>query len=90
MHRAIRTRASTWREMLKAKLMWVLSAIWGLIGVADLLKAEFLPTRFQSYTAIRAISLISWRSWLVVLIILLIGVVLEGGHAARRTVPRSS
>ncbi len=62
--------------------MWLLSAIWGAVGFLDLIKVEFLPEKFQSYTAVRAIHWLSWRSWLFVMLILLIGVILEGGHAA--------
>lgn len=62
--------------------MWLLSAIWGAIGLFDLVKAEFLPERIQQYTVIRLLHFISWRTWTIVFLVLLIGVLLEGGHAA--------
>ncbi len=82
MHPFIKTRLSSWGEMFKGKFMWFLSAIWGAIGYLSLVKVEFLPERFQSYTAAKALNFLSWRTWLIVLLILLIGVILEGGHAA--------
>lgn len=62
--------------------MWLLSAAWFLLGAFDLVKSEFLPEKYQAYTAVRLVGFISWRSWLIGLPILLIGVLLEGGHAA--------
>jgi hypothetical protein len=62
--------------------MWLLSAAWTLIGIFDLIKAEFLPERFQSYTAMRLLGILSWRTWVIVFLILFIGVLLEGGHVA--------
>ncbi len=62
--------------------MWLLSATWGAIGLFDLLKAEFLPERVQRYTVIRLLNFISWHTWIIVFLVLLIGVLLEGGHAA--------
>jgi uncharacterized membrane protein len=82
MYPFIKSRFSSWAEMFKAKLMWLLAGIWTLVGVFDLVKTEFLPERFQSYTALRGMLFFSWRTWIFVLLLILIGVILEGGHAA--------
>jgi hypothetical protein len=84
MHPSLESRISAWAEMFKGKFMGLLSLVWGAIGFLDLVKAEFLPEKFQTYTVVRAISFLSWKTWLIVSLILLIGVLLEGGHAAIR------
>lgn len=62
--------------------MALISVLWFLLGSFSLLRTEFLPERFQAYTAIRVLGYLSWHAWLFVLLGLLLGVLLEGGHAA--------
>jgi len=62
--------------------MWLLGGLWGAIGVFDLIRSEFLPERLEAYPIVRLLNFLSWRGWLIVFLVLLIGVLLEGGHAA--------
>jgi hypothetical protein len=65
--------------MLKGNTMALISVLWFLLGSFSLLRTEFLPERFQAYTAIRVLGYLSWHAWLFVLLGLLLGVLLEGG-----------
>jgi hypothetical protein len=82
MYPLVKRRLSSWSEMAKGKFMWVLTSVWGLIGFVDLFKTELLPEKYQSYTVLRLLGYLSLRSWIIVTLVLLIGVLLEGGHAA--------
>jgi hypothetical protein len=82
MHSAIKKRLSSWAELFRGKVMWFVAAAWTLLGGFDLVKAELLPEKYASYTALHLFRYVSWRTWLIVFLFLLIGVVLEGGHKA--------
>lgn len=82
MYAPLKRRLSSWNEMARGNVIWFFAFLWGLIGAADLVKTEFLPERFQAYTAVRLIGYLSWHTWLIVCLLLLLVLVLEGGHTA--------
>jgi hypothetical protein len=82
MSRPIKDRLRSWKEIFWNKAVWITLTVYSLIGLFDLLKAEFLPDKYQSWTVVKLLPSWSWRTWLVVLLMLVIGILLEGAHAA--------
>jgi hypothetical protein len=82
MYPKVKSRLASWQEMFKTRTMAIVSLVWVALGAFDLIKVEFLPDKYQQYTAIRLITYFSWRWWLTVLLVLLLFLLLEGGHAA--------
>jgi hypothetical protein len=82
MHPLVKLRLSSYTELFKAKFMLTTGAVWGLIGLFSLFRTEFLSEKYQRYTAINLLAHLSLRTWIYVALILVIGILLEGGHAA--------
>lgn len=75
-------RISSWKEIIWGKAMKVGLALYSFVGFFDLMKSEFLPEKYQSWTIVKLIPLWSWKTWLILLLLLLVGILLEGAHAA--------
>jgi len=81
MHPFVKLRLSSYAELFKAKSMWIATAAWGVVGTFSLIKSELLP-QYQAWTVIEMMGRLSFRTWAWVLLVLIIGILLEGGHAA--------
>ncbi len=91
MQLSVEARLRSWKEIFWGKTVAIVAALWGLIGVWDLIKSEFLPDNYQSLTVVKMTPHMQWRTWLMGILVLLIVVLLEGAHKAihRRNVELS-
>jgi hypothetical protein len=53
-----------------------------VLGVWDLIKSELLPEKYQSWTVVAKTPHMAWRTWVIVSLVALLGILLEGAHAA--------
>jgi len=82
MYQAIEARLRSCKEIFRKKTLAIATAIWGLVGVWDLVKSEFLPDKFQSWTVVKIIPPMQWRTWVIGILGILVFVLLEGAHTA--------
>lgn len=78
----VEARLRSWKEIFWKKAFAILAVLWGLVGVWDLVKSEFLPDKYQSLTVVKMTPHMQWRTWLIGILILLVFVLLEGAHTA--------
>jgi hypothetical protein len=82
MHRQVAERLHSWKEVFWGKAMKIGGSVWLLVGVWDLIKSEFLPEKYQSWTVVTLTPRLSWRTWVIVSLVLLLLILAEGAHAA--------
>lgn len=82
MHRQMAERLSSWKEIFWGKAMAIGGGVWLLIGAWDLIKSQFLPAQYQSWTVVAITPHLSGRTWVIVLLVLLLLILMEGAHAA--------
>jgi hypothetical protein len=82
MLRQVAERLSSWKEIFWGKAMAIVGGVWLLIGAWDLIKSEFLPERYQSWTVVALTPHLSWRTWVIVSLVLLLLTLMEGAHTA--------
>jgi len=82
MWRRIGERFYSWKEIFWGKALVIATTLWAILGTWDLIKSELLPEKYQSWTLVAKTPHLSWRTWVSALLVILIGVLLEGAHAA--------
>jgi hypothetical protein len=85
MWRPVRERLSSWEEIFWGKALLIGTTLWVILGAWDLIKSELLPDKYQSWTLVAKTPHLSWRAWVIALLTILLGVLLEGAHAAIQT-----
>jgi hypothetical protein len=84
MWRQIIERLSSWREIFCGRALFIGTTLWFVLGAWDLVKSEFLPEKYQSWTVVTLTPHLKWSMWALILLVILVGVLLEGSHAALR------
>lgn len=82
MQRQITERLRSWKEIFWGKFFLIGAALWGILGAWDLFKSEILPEKYQSWTLVAITPHLPWSAWVIILLGLVLGVLLEGAHAA--------
>jgi hypothetical protein len=82
MHRVLRQRYDSWKEIFWRKAVGLIAAAYFLLGLWDLFKSEFLPEEYQSLTIVKVTPHWSWRTWVIGMLLITVLVLLEGAHAA--------
>lgn len=82
MWRHITERLSSWKEVFWGKAFLLGAGLWVLLGAWDLFKSEFLPEKYQSWTVVALTPHLQLRTWALILLVIILGVLLEGSHAA--------
>jgi hypothetical protein len=82
MWRQVSERLSSWKEIFWGKALLIGTTLWVILGTWDLIKSELLPDKYQSWTLVAKTPHLSWRTWVIALLAILLGVLLEGAHAA--------
>lgn len=82
MWRQLTERLSSWKEIFWGKALLIGATLWAVLGAWDLFKSEILPEKYQSWTAVALTPHLQWRTWALALLVILLGVLLEGSHAA--------
>ena len=77
-------RLSSWKEIFWGKALLIGTTLWVILGAWDLIKSELLPEKYQSWTVVALTPHLQWRTWALALLVILLGVLLEGSHAAIR------
>jgi hypothetical protein len=83
-------RLSSWKEIFWGKSLLIGTTLWLILGAWDLIKSELLPEKYQSWTVVAQTPHLQWRTWALILLVLLLGVLLEGSHAAIREREKAS
>jgi hypothetical protein len=84
MWRQLTERLFSWKEIFWGKASLVFTFFWAVLGAWDLIKSELLPEKYQSWTVVALTPHLQWRTWALALLIILLGLLLEGSHAAIR------
>ena len=84
MWRQLTERLFYWKEIFWGKALFIGATLWGVLSAWDLIKSELLPERYQSWTVVALTPHLQWRTWALALSVILLGVLLEGSHAAIR------
>jgi hypothetical protein len=82
MHRLIKERYCSWKEVFWRKAVAITAACYFLLGSWDLFKSEFLPEKYQSWTVVKLTPHLSGSTWLILLLVIIIILLLEGAHTA--------
>jgi hypothetical protein len=82
MWRQITERLFAWKEIFWGKALLIGATLWFVLGAWDLIKSELLPEKYQSWTLVALTPHLQWRTWVIALLAVLLGVLLEGAHAA--------
>ena len=68
------TKDILWRKSLR-----VFGVVYFVLGLVDLIKTEFLPEKYQSWTFLKILHL-QWRTWVIVLLFVLLILAIEGSN----------
>lgn len=82
MWQQVSERLFSWKEIFWGKALLIGTTLWIILGAWDLIKSELLPDKYQSWTLVALTPHLLWRTWVIALLAILLGVLLEGSHAA--------
>jgi hypothetical protein len=85
MWQQVSARLHSWKEIFWGKALLIGGALWAILGAWDLMKSELLPDKYQSWTLVAKTPHLSWQIWVIALFAIVLGVLLEGAHAAMQT-----
>ena len=82
MRSEIYARLCSWKEIFWGKALLIFGVLWTALGAWDLIKSELLPEKYQSWTVVAKTPHMAWHTWVIVFLVALLGILLEGAHAA--------
>jgi hypothetical protein len=74
------------KDILWRKSVRVFGVVYFLLSLVDLIKTEFLPEKYQSWTFLKILPHLQWRTWIIVLLFVLLILTIDGSNETHRKV----